>query len=95
MTRWRVVLNSKLWNKEKYEKDFYTFPNVKYIPQSKGRCTMVSCPEKNDIVYFVYKKKIIMKGIVVSDGFITGSSHQTDTYNLGEVRSHSLVNLLG
>jgi hypothetical protein len=87
---WRVVLNSKLWNQEKFEEDFLN-EKVNRIPQSKGRCIMKKCPKKNDIVFFVIKKKIRMKGVVEIDGFIEGNNHQDDIYNTGEIRKHSEV----
>ena len=87
---WRVVLNSKLWNQECFEEDWKQ-NKVSKIPQSKGRCTMKKYPRKNDIVLFVIKGKIRMKGVVEIDGFINGTSHQQDLYNIGDVRKHAEV----
>ena len=86
-TSWRVMLNHRLWKQSQYEKDFYA---PKRLAQSKGRCKMVSCPKKGDLVSFVCKGKIIMKGIVDSDGFEHGTEHQTDPYNDGTLRRHSI-----
>jgi hypothetical protein len=51
---------------------------------------MVSCPKKGDSVSFVFKGKIIMRGIVDSDGFQTGIDHQEDSSNIGEYRPHAI-----
>lgn len=69
-TVWRVMLNRHLWNQKQFELDFICCSeDVCRIPQSKGRCRMVSCPKKGDIAKFVLNGKIVMTGIVDSDGF--------------------------
>ena len=89
-TIWRVMLNQSLWNQNKFRLDFLRCPEeVCRIPQSKGRCRMISCPKKGDIVKFVLNGKIVMTGIVDSNGFETGTSHQDDIYNKGKLRPHS------
>ena len=89
-TTWRVMLNYRLWNQKKYEDDFASRPEVRRMAQSKGRCRMISCPKKGDLVNFVMKGKIVMKGKVDSDGFVIGTEHQEHSCNAGENRSHSL-----
>jgi len=86
-TSWRVVLNSTLWNQAKFEKS-----ENRMLAQSKGACRMVTCPKKGDNVSFVLKGKIVMKGIVESDGFVIGIDHKKDSCNLGEHRIHALTN---
>jgi hypothetical protein len=90
VTTWRVILNSKLWNQKKYEEDFHSQPSITKLAQSKGRCRMINCPKKYDIVYFVCKGKIVMKGVLDSDGFLNGTEHQTDSYNIGNIRRHAI-----
>ncbi len=87
---WRVMLSSSLWNQKKYEEDFAVYPEVRRLAQSKGRCKMVLCPKLGDLVYFVMKGKIIMKGIVESDGFENGIYHQEHSCNIGGIRHHSI-----
>jgi hypothetical protein len=50
---------------------------------------MVVCPQRGDIALFVIKGKIVMKGIVESDGFIDGTAHQEHLYNKGDYRPHA------
>ena len=85
-TAWRVMLNSSRWNHKEYETQFYLNPDVHHIKQSRGLCKMVTIPKKGDIVSFVCKGKIIMRGVVESDGFEHGTDHQKDRFNLGELR---------
>jgi hypothetical protein len=89
-THWRIMLNPRLWNQEKYEKDFHQQPEVHRLAQSKGRCRMISCPQKGDSVSYIYKGAIVMKGVVDSDGFERGTDHQTHSSNLGEHRLHAI-----
>ena len=91
-TRWRVMLNARLWNQKKYEEDFHTHPEVRRLAQSKGYCRMVSCPNRGDLVFFVCKKKIVMRGIVDSNGFEHGTEHQEHSCNDGILRPHSIPN---
>ena len=89
MTMWRVMLNARLWNQKKYEEDWQSHPEVRRLAQSKGRCRMVSCPKKGDLVSFVCKGKIVMKGVVYSDGFEDGTDHQLHSCNVGDSRPHA------
>ncbi len=89
-TAWRVTLSHLRWNQKKYEEDFATRPEVRRLAQSKGRCKMVSCPKAGDIVYFVMKGKIVMRGIVESDGFVNGTDHQEHSCNIGIMRDHAV-----
>ena len=83
------MLNSSLWNQTKYEEDFLRRPEVRRIAQSKGRCKMVNCPKKGDLASFVLKGKVVMRGVVESDGFTSGTDHQEHSCNVGSVRSHT------
>jgi len=88
---WRVML-SPLWDMNKYREQYNTEPDrpeIKYLPQSKGRCKMVKVPLKGDIVYFVLKGKIVMEGSVETDGFIKGDAHRNHSCNIGDVRIHA------
>ena len=87
---WRVMLNNSRWNQNKYEEDFMLRPEVRRLPQSKGNRRMVLCPKKGDVASFVLNKKVVMKGIVESDGFETGTDHQQHSCNIGETRPHSI-----
>jgi hypothetical protein len=88
-TVWRVMLNTRLWKQDKYEEDFRSRPEVRRLPQSKGRCRMVSCPNRGDDVFFVYRGKIVMKGVVDSDGFENGTEHQEHSCNSDNTRIHA------
>ena len=88
-TSWRVMLNPRLWNQEKYEHDFNLQPEVRRLAQSKGRCRMVICPRRGDSVSFVCKGKIIMRGFVDSNGFELGTDHQVHSSNIGGNRLHA------
>jgi len=83
------MLNHRLWKQDQYEKDFASRPEVRRLAQSKGNCHMTSCPKKGDTVSFVLKGKIIMRGVVESDGFEHGTAHQEDSYNDGTMRLHA------
>jgi hypothetical protein len=90
-TSWRVMHNPRIWDQARYAHDF-TNGSLKdrRIAQSKGCCTMVSCPEKGDTVSFVSKGRIVMKGIIESNGFQLGTDHQEDVYNTGGGRAHAI-----
>ena len=77
---WRVILNSKLWDQKLYENDWIINKEIRRIAQSKGNCKIVNCPVLNDTVDFVINGKIVMKGIIETDGFIIGNEHQK--YNI-------------
>ena len=52
---------------------------------------MTSCPQKGDLVSFVLKGKIRMRGIVDSDGFESGTDHQKHSCNVGTIRPHAIT----
>ena len=83
------MLNSKLWNQEKYELQWSEYPESRRIAQSKGKAKMVQLPKEGDAVSFVLKGKIVMKGIIESDGFVKGTAHREHSCNMGESRPHS------
>ena len=87
---WRVMLNAGRWNQNKYEEDFVLHPEVRRLAQSKGRCSMVLCPKKGDAASFVLKGKVVMRGIVESNGFENGTYHQEHSCNTGEDRPHAV-----
>lgn len=89
---WRVMLNASRWNQNKYEEDFMLRPEVRRMSQSKGTCPMVLCPKRGDVASFVLNKKVVMKGIVESDGFENGTDHKEHSCNMGEERPHSVPN---
>lgn len=86
------MLNHRLWDQTKYEEDFATRPEARRILQSKGACKMKFCPKMGDSVSFVLKGKIVMKGIVESDGFVNGTAHQEHSCNKGTLRAHAVPN---
>ena len=86
---WRVMLSSRLWDQSKYEREIVTHPELKRLAQSKGRRHMVKCPKKGDLVSFVFKGKIVMRGTVDSDGFENGTWHREHSCNIGESRPHT------
>jgi len=83
------MLNHHLWKQDKYEEDFAIHPEVRRLAQSKGNCRMISCPKKGDIASFVLKGKIVMRGVVESDGFEYGTAHQEHSCNDGTLRLHA------
>jgi hypothetical protein len=88
-TVWRVLLNDKLWDQKKFETNFHVTAGDVRIAQSKGGRKMVTLPHIGDTVFFVIKGKIVMRGVMESDGFITGTEHQTDPCNTGVHRFHA------
>lgn len=86
------MLNARLWNQSKYEEDFVIRPEVRRLAQSKGRRHMILCPKKGDVASFVLKGKVVMRGIVESDGFEYGTEHQQHSCNTGEARPHAVPN---
>jgi hypothetical protein len=86
---WRVLINGSLWNQTKFEDEFHD-PAKRRIPQSKGQRRMRTEPRTGDSVNFVIRGKIVMKGIVESDGFEHGVEHQIHPCNKGHVRTHSI-----
>lgn len=86
MSVWRVMINKKLWDVDAFRKDW---KHPLTIQQSKGRAVMRVRPVRDDKVVFVCQGKIVMRGVVVSDGFVSGVGHQRDVYNRGAVREHA------
>ena len=95
MPQWRVMLSAKLWrqhtigNKKGYEDLWHEMPQEKFIAQSKGAARMVELPKKDDKIAFVYKGEIVMKGIVLSEGFEQGDMHTRHSCNEGTHRPHA------
>jgi hypothetical protein len=85
------MLNPLLWKQQQYEVDFITRPEVRRLAQSKGNCRMISCPNRGDTVSFVLKGKIVMRGVVESNGFENGTAHQQHSCNDGAVRPHATM----
>jgi hypothetical protein len=90
---WRVIINPKIWNMGEFVLKYSMEQDAskKIINQSKGKARMVKCPKSGDNVWYVIKGKIVMKGVVVSDGFISGEAHKNDLFNMGDIREHSEV----
>jgi len=85
---WRVVINPKLWDLDRFMMEWK--PGT-LIHQSKGAFPMVNDPARGDIVVYVTSsaivmpgkgryRAIVMRGTVVSDGFLEGTAHQEDPY---------------
>ncbi len=91
MTNWRVMLNSTLWKQDDFEKKWMKGERP-LLAQSRGNARMVALPQRDDTVDFVYKGQVRMRGTVASDGFVTGTAHQNDDCNSGEVRPHAELN---
>ena len=89
---WRVMLNKKLWNQEYYEINCTTRPESRRLPQSKGNGRMNVVPQMGESVAFVYNKKIVMRGIIDSNGFEIGVNHQYHSCNDGIYRPHAIRN---
>jgi hypothetical protein len=86
-TAWRVTINPKYWDLERFQRDWV--PGA-IIAQSKGNKRMVTLPARNDRVFFVSKNTIVMRGTVLSDGFHTGTDHHEDPYNIGSADHRSV-----
>ena len=96
MAIWRVNLSAKLWNQNEFVR-LYNLQNeadrTKYrLAQSKGNRHMVNMPHQGDLVKFVLKGKIVMKGVFDCQEFIIGIEHQSSSCNIGKIedRIHSL-----
>ena len=85
-TAWRVMLNPRLWNQARFEREFVA---EQLFAQSKGRCRMVTLPNRGDTVAFVLRGRIVMRGVVESDGFVRGTAHREDASNVGTHRPHA------
>ena len=86
---WRVMLSPKLWSQTAYEHMWMTDPSARVFAQSKGRAVMRICPSKDDEVWFVLRGHVVMKGTVVSDGFVEGDAHRSHPCNIGSIRTHA------
>ena len=78
---WRVLINPKLWDQKEFVRKFNELPEESYLRQSKGRCVMRSVPKTGDTILFVIKGRVVMKGIMESDGFEIGSAHRVHSCN--------------
>lgn len=86
---WRVMLSSKLWNQSAYEHMWHTNPSARVFAQSKGRARMRVLPTTRDEVWFVLRGHVVMKGVVLTDGFMEGDDHKTHECNIGAIRAHA------
>jgi hypothetical protein len=84
---WRVMHSSK-WNQKKYEQNWRNLSETRRLPQSMGKKPPKIPPKRGDVVYFVFKRKIVMKGKVCSNVEI-GNYHQIHSCNIGTNRPHS------
>jgi hypothetical protein len=91
---WRVMLSSKHWDHTKYERLWEVDHSRRRLPQSKGNKSMKYVPQQGDTVYFIFKQKIVMKGIFDSDGFEVGNNHQIHPCNIGTNREHSIASVM-
>lgn len=80
VTTWRVLINGKNWDQQKYEDEWRNgpHPEQKGFAQTKGRAKMAVVPRKNDRVNFVISGKIVMRGYVEDDGFLIGDAHKDE-----------------
>lgn len=90
MAVWRVNLSSKFWDQNEFERQ-YNLQHIEDRPlyrlaQSKGNRRMVNKPKRDDIVKFVLKGKIVMRGEFDCEKFIAGNEHQASLCNRGELR---------
>lgn len=71
-----------------------SLPEEKRLAQSKGMRNMLSLPGSGDIVNFVSRGHVIMRGIVESNGFQQGTSHHDDPFNRprNPISRHRIVN---
>jgi len=83
------MLSADLWNQAAYEKKWKEQPETRYLAQSKGGGKMAILPKKGDKVLFVLRGQIRMKGIIISEGFLTGTEHQEHSCNTGDSRPHA------
>lgn len=86
---WRVLLNSKLWNQKAYAALWNANPEERILSQSKGGRIMKVCPQEGDHVSFVLQGVVVMRGVVLSNGFERGVEHQTHACNKGSERTHA------
>jgi hypothetical protein len=74
---WRVVINTTFWDLDRFMLEWS--PGT-IIHQSKGALPMVRVPARGDTVVYVSSMAIVMRGTVISDGFLEGTAHQEDPY---------------
>ena len=83
---------SALWDQEKYVALWHLNPEERILAQSMGSVEMRITPSAGDEVVFVYKQKVVMRGIALSDGFLTGTEHQIhscNVYDSSGTRNHA------
>jgi hypothetical protein len=68
MVHWRIVMSHKWWDQDKFEKEFETIPQTRWLWQSKGKAAMKRVPKKDDTFIVQYKGRGVMEG-VVHEGF--------------------------
>lgn len=86
---WRVLLSPKLWDQKAYVALWNENPKERVLYQSKGGRTMKVCPQEGDHVSFVFQGYVVMRGVVLSNGFERGLEHQTHVCNKGSERTHA------
>ncbi len=82
------MLNGSLWDQAKFTEQWKK-GEKQLLAQSRGKAPMVALPARGDQVVFVLKGKIVMRGCLISDGFVRGTAHQNDSNNLGDQRTHA------
>ena len=79
---WRVVMPSKNWDQAAFESKWSQAmtSQEQRIAQTKGAAKMVRCPRKDERVAFVMNGEVVMRGHVLSEGFVFGApTVQTET----------------
>ena len=79
---WRVMLPAKRWDQAAYETKWSQALSVQEqrFAQAKGAAKMVRCPRKDERVAFVMNGEVVMRGHVLSEGFVFGvPAVQTET----------------
>jgi hypothetical protein len=71
---WRVMVPSKNWDQAAFETKWSQALSVQEqrFAQAKGAAKMVRCPRKDERVAFVMNGEVVMRGHVLSEGFIFG-----------------------
>jgi hypothetical protein len=79
---WRVMLPSKNWDQTVFEQKWSQAMSLQEqrFAQAKGAAKMVRCPRKDERVAFVMNGEVVMRGHVLSEGFVFGvPTLQTET----------------
>lgn len=98
MVAWRVLINAKKWDQDKFEQQIAAGkPETSILFQSKGAAPMKAVPAVGDTVEFHLCGRgkglpwvKVMSGIVTAP-FQAGIHHQEHSCNIGAARPHAEV----